>query len=165
MMIRDDVAIETPCGMDFRKMTRKEATQRFCGACTKHVHDLASMTEGEARALLAAPSTEGLCVRYVADETGRLQFLPDVPVSQLTARRRAVLAVSAMAAAMSLTACMGAAPQPARNVEVMGGMIAPPPPEPPKPGVVVDPNAAQPTGSAVIVAKPSSAGAVIAPDR
>ena len=87
-------------------MTRAEATKRFCGECRKHVHDLGSMTESEARALLATAGD--LCVRYVADERGRLVFLPDVPSGMLSPRRRAAMAASLMAASMSLTACMGA---------------------------------------------------------
>ncbi len=50
-------------------------------------------------------------------------LLPDVPTSQLTARKRASLAASAIAAALSLTACMGAAPnRPAP--QVAGGLAA-----------------------------------------
>lgn len=107
MLTREDVPIQSPCGVDFRSMTRASATKRFCTDCRKHVHDLATMTEEEAKALLRAPATEGLCVRYLADERGRIVFLP-VPVTNLTARKRAILAASMMAAATSLTACMGA---------------------------------------------------------
>ncbi len=109
-LMMNDVPIESPCDADFSSMTRKEATRRFCGSCKKHVNDLSHMTETEARTLLAAPVTEGLCIRYLADERGQLHFLPDVPVSTLTRFRRAALAAAVLAAPLSLTACMGAAP-------------------------------------------------------
>ena len=104
------MTIEAPCGVSWSAMSEREATRRFCGACQKHVHDLSRMTESEARDLLASPTTEGHCVRYFADERGQLVFLPDVPVSRLTRARRAALAAVALAAPLSLTACMGAAP-------------------------------------------------------
>lgn len=108
MLTRDDVRIATPCGVDFSRMTRKEATRRFCEACRTTVHDLSSMTEAEARALLDAPASEGLCVRYLADDAGKLHFLPDVPASLLSRAKRAALAAAMMAGPLSLTACMGA---------------------------------------------------------
>lgn len=145
VLTRDAVTIETPCGVDFRKMTRKEATKRFCGGCKKHVHDLASMTEGEARALLTSAPTEGLCIRYVADGSGQLLFLPDVPVENLTARKRATMAASVMAAAVSLAGCSAAVEESVATVGysaqappitqppftppvVMMGYLPPPPP-------------------------------------
>ncbi len=115
MLTREDVRIQSPCGVDFRKMTRVEATKRFCAECRKHVHDLTAMTEDEAKALLDSPATDGLCVRYLADERGRIVFLP-VPVQNLTVRKRAVLAASMVAAATSLTACMGAMQPPPRPI-------------------------------------------------
>lgn len=108
MLTRDDVRIATPCGVDFSTMTRKEASRRFCQACRTTVHDLSSMTEAEARALLDARESEGLCVRYLADDAGRLHFLPDVPAGMLSRAKRAALAAAMMAGPLSLTACMGA---------------------------------------------------------
>ncbi len=111
----NEVPIASPCGVDWSTMTRREANKRFCDACKKHVHDLSSMDESEARALLEAPATEGLCVRYLADARGRVTFRPDVPSDRL--RRASMLAV-AITAPLGLTACMGA--------------YMPPPPEPPR---------------------------------
>lgn len=108
-------------------MTRREATRRFCGDCKKHVNDLSMMTETEARELLASPTTEGLCIRYLADEKGQLAFLPDVPVSGLTRLKRAALAAATLAAPLSLAACMGAAPQPEPRFETMGAVAIPQP--------------------------------------
>ncbi len=91
-------------------MTR-EGQKRFCGACKKHVHDLSSMTPPEARALLDAPSAEGLCVRYLYDQAGNILFRPtDVLVkpSALSRARRFVTAAGALAIPLSLNACMGA---------------------------------------------------------
>jgi hypothetical protein len=126
MLTRDDVQIDSPCGLDFSKMTRAEATKRFCGDCRKHVHDLTRLTPGEIRELLATPATEGLCVRYVADERGRLVTLPDVPTSALTRAKRIVLAAAALAAPLSLTACMGAR-APMRNELPTASLEAPRP--------------------------------------
>lgn len=79
-------------------MTRGEALARFCGACKKHVHDLTLLTEAEAVQLLGSRETESLCVRYAADDRGQLVFLPDVPTSRLTRKRRVALAAAALAA-------------------------------------------------------------------
>lgn len=110
MLTRAELPIQNPCNQDFSAMTRAEANRRFCGACKKHVHDLTSMTEGEARALLDAPATEGLCIRYLADERGRIAFKPDVASARLRQRSGLALAALAAAAPLTLTACMGSAP-------------------------------------------------------
>lgn len=108
MLSRNDVAIESPCGLDFSSMTRREASKRFCGSCATYVHDLSSMTEDEARALLAAKASENLCVRYLADDSGQIAFKPDVPSSALTRFARSLMAAAVMTAPVTLTACMGA---------------------------------------------------------
>ena len=68
-MNRNEVPIASPCNVDWSTMTLADRG-RFCGACRKVVRELRHMTEAEARALLASPPTEGLCVRYVHDATG-----------------------------------------------------------------------------------------------
>jgi hypothetical protein len=136
-MLAREVPIESPCHVDWSSMTKREASKRFCGDCKKHVHDLSSMTEVEARALLESAETEGLCVRTFTDARGELvfkerefggrpppsgafgarEFKPDVPASRL---RRAAVAALALAAPLSLTACMGAyrpAPRPATELQ------------------------------------------------
>lgn len=117
-----EVAIGSPCHVDWASMTKREAAKRFCDACKKHVHDLSAMTENEARALLASPATEGLCVRTFTDARGELVFRPDVPVSRLfkSPTSKAALRAMMVLAPMSLTACMGAMEMPPR----------PPPPTP-----------------------------------
>ncbi len=135
-MKRDELPIASPCQADFASMSPVAALRekgRFCGDCKKVVHDLSKMTAREARSLLAAPKTEGLCVRYLYDAAGEIVFqreLGIVPASELSrfARmaRGAKIAV-AVALPLSLTACMGAAPnRPPQNPEpVMGEISAP----------------------------------------
>jgi hypothetical protein len=89
-MKRDDARIATPCGVDWRAMSRRGHARRarLCSACDKLVHDLSAMAEHEARALLHAPPAEGLCIRYLHDANGNLWFEPGggaavVPASRL----------------------------------------------------------------------------------
>jgi len=141
-MNRNEIRIASPCHADWSTMTLADRG-RFCGACRKVVRELRQMTEAEARALLASPPTEGLCVRYVHDATGEILFRRDdvVPVGKLL-RRAAVVALAA-ALPMGSMACMGAAPaltgSPA-NVPVASSASAPvqavmgePPPAAPTP--------------------------------
>ena len=157
MLTTNEVKIETPCGMAWSAMTQREATRRFCGECKKHVNDLSLMTEGEARELLASPSTEGLCVRYFADERGQLVFLPDVPVSSLTRMKRAALAAVTLAAPLSLAACMGAAPAPEPRTQMMGS------PAMTSSEVPVAPASATPSASAPVTAPSAPVTAASAP--
>jgi hypothetical protein len=109
-MNRTEVPIATPCSADWSTMTLADRG-RFCGACSKVVRELSRLSEAEARALLASPPTEGLCVRYVHDATGEILFRRDVvPMARLV-RRAATLALAA-ALPLSTAACMGAAPSP-----------------------------------------------------
>jgi hypothetical protein len=120
---KDELRIETPCQADWTSMSLRDKS-RFCADCKKVVWDLSRMTESEARALMAGPRTEGLCVRYLHDEMGTIRFLREanvVPAPALVRAKRALVAAAAVALPMSLTACMGAAPPRA-------AAIAPPPP-------------------------------------
>jgi hypothetical protein len=131
-MNRTDVPIATPCQVDWSSMTLADQG-RFCGTCRKVVRELAQLTEGEARALLASPPTEGLCVRYLYDERGEIVFRRDVvPVARL--RRRAAVLAMAVAIPMSSAACgsQGIPSYPATvpsRLETLTG--APPMPETP----------------------------------
>ena len=82
--------------------------RRFCDVCTKHVHDVSSMTEQAARAVLASESTKGrVCVRYTLDGTGNIKFKPEtVEAPNLW---RMTLAAAGMAMAL-LTGCADAEP-------------------------------------------------------
>jgi hypothetical protein len=123
-MNRTDIPIATPCTVDWTTMTLADRG-RFCGQCKKVVRELARLTEGEARALLASPPTEGLCVRYVHDTTGEIVFRPDVvPVGRLArVRRAAAVALAAASLPMAVAGCMGAAPMPPAHV--MGATSCP----------------------------------------
>src|ERR1700733_6460778 len=111
-MKNSELPIAAPCDADWSTMTLADRG-RFCGACKKVVRELTRLTEREARALLAAPPTEGLCVRYVHDHTGEIVFKREVvPVSALTRMKRAAAVLAAASLPLGLTACMGAAPSP-----------------------------------------------------
>lgn len=115
-MHKDSLPIAKPCHVDFDAMTRGDKS-RFCGACKKQVHELTKLTESEARTLLAAPSAEGLCVRYVHDDLGHVVFRDSfrdrpIPASTLVRAKR-VLQTALVALPLSLTACMGGAQRPA----------------------------------------------------
>jgi hypothetical protein len=138
-MNRTDVPIASPCSADWSTMTLADRG-RFCGECKKVVRELARMTESEARAMLASPPTEGLCVRYVHDATGEILFRRDVvPVGSLSrVKRAAALALAAATLPLAVAGCMGAAPvmgaaPPVSPDPAMMGAVtmgAPPPPEP-----------------------------------
>ena len=150
-MNRAEIPIAEPCTADWSTMTLADRG-RFCGQCRKVVRELARLTEAEARALLASPPTEGLCVRYVHDATGEIVFRRDVvPVDRL-ARVRRLAATTLAAAALPLAAagCMGA---PAQMHPLMG---APPPTQvdPATMGAVAEPTP-PPDPSAKPVATPS----------
>jgi hypothetical protein len=140
-MNRTEMLIASPCNADWSTMTLSDRG-RFCGECRKVVRELRQMTEAEARALLASPPTEGLCVRYVHDATGEILFRRDdiVPVGKLL-RRAAVVALAAVLP-IGATACMGAAPAltgspanvpvaPSASAPAQEVMGAPPLPAPP----------------------------------
>jgi hypothetical protein len=139
-MNRTEIPIASPCNADWSTMTLADRG-RFCGACRKVVRELRQMTEVEARALLASPPTEGLCVRYVHDATGEILFRHDdlVPVGKLL-RRAAVVALAAVLP-LGSAACMGAAPAltgspvnvpvaPSASAPMQELMGAPPPADP-----------------------------------
>ena len=102
-----DIAIATPCGQDWQSMSPREKS-RFCGECKKVVHDLRTMKEKDAKALLSTPSTEGLCVRYMYDEEGNVWF-QDTMFMRTEGLLKKVAAAAAIAAVPFLTACMGSA--------------------------------------------------------
>jgi hypothetical protein len=132
-MQRSELPIVSPCGADWQGMRPQDIASRFCGACNKHVHDLSRMTQLEARRLLSAPATEGLCVRYLHDDRGEILFAQEasrlVPASRLSHVKRLLTAAALAAIPLSLTACMGAAVLP--PTQVMGGLVPVSPPLPP----------------------------------
>lgn len=93
--------------MDWTGMKPAGMKKRFCDVCKMHVHDLSRMSRRDAQALLASERTEGLCVRYLYDQHGDVVF-----TDSLVRAKRLVVGAVAVASAMTLTACMGAAPPP-----------------------------------------------------
>jgi hypothetical protein len=107
-MRREDLPLSFACDADWDTMT-PAGKKKFCAECKKHVHDLSRMTEEEARALLATPALEGLCIRYVYDAEGKVAFEAPLPASSLLRKaKRFVAGAAALALPMSLNACMGA---------------------------------------------------------
>jgi hypothetical protein len=105
-MHKDQVEITTPCGVDWNGLSRR-GNARFCGQCTKLVHDLSSLTEDAARALLQSASGE-LCVRYLYDATGKIHFSPKaalVPASRLS--WRGLARAASLSAPLLMQACGG----------------------------------------------------------
>jgi hypothetical protein len=105
-MNRREIPIAAPCSADWKTMTLADRG-RFCGQCRKVVHELARLTEAEARRLLASPPTEGLCVRYVHDARGEIVFRRDlIPSAALArAKRMAAAALAGVAFPLAATGC------------------------------------------------------------
>ncbi len=72
-MHRDQLVIESPCPADFSAMDG-DARRRFCGQCSKHVHDLSAMAAADAEALVR--EEDDLCVRYEVDGAGEVVHRP-----------------------------------------------------------------------------------------
>jgi len=119
-MRTSELPISEPCDEDWGGMRRDPGARRFCDQCSKHVHDLTSLTEAEAREILARAAGERICVRYRVDGSGTLKFRQPaqntqvepalVPVGAL--RRRPIpsrvapiAAAPAAALAFALAAC------------------------------------------------------------
>ncbi len=101
-----DLRISSPCTVDWESMTPADGG-RFCGDCKKVVRNLSQMTEREARALLAKPRNEGLCVRLLHDKHGKVFFADSAPQGLLPAAllQRAKRVATAAGLALPLAAC------------------------------------------------------------
>ncbi len=107
-MRRLHLPIQNPCYEDWTAMRSDGESRRFCDVCTKHVHDISSMTEATARAVLADESAKGrVCVRYTLDRDGNIEFKPQTV--EAPSLWRMTLAAAGMAAAL-LTGCADAEP-------------------------------------------------------
>jgi hypothetical protein len=150
-----DIPIASPCGADWRTMKPSD-TKRFCEACKKHVHDLSAMTPAEARALLASPPTEGLCVRYLHDAHGDVVFRDaPLPSAMLVRAKRIAQAAAWVALPAALAACSSAidsCPMP-----TMGAVAVPMSQVPPAPSASASPPAAVSTLQQVMGAPPARA--------
>ena len=72
-MNRDNLRIKEPCHADWSEMDGG-GEKRFCGSCSKNVHDLSAMTEPEAKQVLK--EVEKPCVRYTCNSDGTIRFKP-----------------------------------------------------------------------------------------
>ena len=114
-----EIPIPNPCTADWTTMTLADRG-RFCGDCRKVVRELAQMSERDARAMLASPPTEGLCVRYIHDAEGEIVFRADVlPAARLVRR----VATAALALTLPLAAGCATTGEPAgARPPSMGGV-------------------------------------------
>jgi hypothetical protein len=107
-MARLHLPIQDPCHENWDAMDRDGDSRRFCEACTKHVHDLSSMTERAARSVLADESAKGrVCVRYRMDPAGHIEFKPETV--EAPSWWRTSLAAAGMALAL-MTGCTDSEP-------------------------------------------------------
>ena len=87
--------IASPCHEDWDAM-RPTGCGKFCQACEKPVYDLSSMTEKQARTLLAKNAKREICISYLHDAQGNVSF---------QAPKKAVPVVAAAVVATALAAC------------------------------------------------------------
>jgi hypothetical protein len=107
-MRRLHLPIQNPCHEDWTGMESDGESRRFCDVCTKNVHDISSMTEATARAVLADESAKGrVCVRYTLDAHGHIKFRPQTV--EAPSLWRMTLAAAGMAMAL-LTGCADSEP-------------------------------------------------------
>ena len=97
-MKRDEISIPKPCSADWGEMSGDEQ-RRFCGQCSKSVHNISEMTEPEARTLLRQPD---VCVRFATQPDGTIRF---------QSRRRFLAAAVATSIALPAAAAVEAQPE------------------------------------------------------
>ncbi len=105
-----------PCEMPWAEMQRTDQGRRFCDSCSKHVHDLSSMTRSEALELLAKEDWN-ICVNYQVTPEGDMVFKAEPP----TKLQRQVEGIKKLLAAASLTPITLAAGACDSNPLRMGG--------------------------------------------
>ena len=94
------VEIPEPCHADWNAM-RKEERARFCFECQTKVHDLSAMTKKEAQRFLADNADrDDVCISFLADQDGEIQYRPAPPVVPVGRLLRLVPAAG-LAAAMA----------------------------------------------------------------
>jgi hypothetical protein len=109
-MPRLHLPIQDPCHENWDAMNREGEARRFCEVCTKHVHDLSALTEGEARAVLAEESAKGrVCVRYRADQDGNIKFRQETVSAPTPGFWRMTMAAAGLGLAL-LTGCTDSQP-------------------------------------------------------
>lgn len=108
-MKASEIDIPEPCDEDWDRMTPAERG-RFCSRCQKKVHDLSSMPESDAQALL--DSDDDICISYLASAGGDVRFQPErlVPLHRL-ARRAQVATAAGLSLALAACAPHGDGPK------------------------------------------------------
>ena len=108
-MKRKELHIAEPCSADWDQMTGDDR-KRFCSSCTKHVHNVSELTEGEARALFS--ENDNLCVQYAFNREGKVLFAdtPD-PTWRLFRQAEGLKRLMA-AAALVMPLALGSACEP-----------------------------------------------------
>lgn len=82
------VSIQEPCSLRWEELAGDER-RRFCGQCSRHVHNLSALRADEAERLVAESAAGGrLCVTYLPGPDGRPRTLPETPRPAPRARRR-----------------------------------------------------------------------------
>ncbi len=104
---KNDIPIPNPCDAAWDEM-HDHGHHRFCDHCTTDVHDLSSLTQDEAMALLEARKDEHLCVRYAHHE-GEVFFKDSTsPVWRLSRQlegAKALLAAAALVVPLLAAGC------------------------------------------------------------
>jgi hypothetical protein len=118
-MHTSQIPIPAPCSADWRAM-KPHDRKRFCDSCKKHVHDLSAMTLAEARAVLASPPLDGLCVRYLHDAHGDIVFQAGPITPTFLVRAKRLAAYAALPVAMAACTVRPSTPPP-----VMGAPACP----------------------------------------
>jgi hypothetical protein len=72
-MHRSQLPIVQPCHESWDDMDGAGSV-RHCESCDESVHELSSLSEGEARAFLAEHGAAKPCIRYRIDGAGRILF-------------------------------------------------------------------------------------------
>jgi hypothetical protein len=101
------ISVKTPCNVPWDSMEGGDDRTRFCGECSKSVHDLSAMTEDEAEAFLDHHlDDEDLCIRLYRRPDGTI-LTSDCPRGRRTRHvRRVAIATAATATALAATAAM-----------------------------------------------------------
>lgn len=120
--------IRKPCPKSWGELIG-DGKQRFCDACSLHVHDAAQLTRDEASDLVASAG-ERVCMRIQYDPSGAPLFLDSEPARSpgASARKQPALRLvrwALSAAAGVLAACHGSVSTPAAEDPATAGNGAP----------------------------------------
>ena len=123
----DVIQVPSPCPADWEKMSGDEQ-RRFCAHCGKHVHNLTAMPADEAERLICERAGD-LCVRFARDIATGAVITLDYARRPQTSRRRAILVIASILAAMGFSAAWIAhrllrEPDPVQ-MQILAGAIAP----------------------------------------